>query len=101
MSFIYRFPSVNAFENELYSLISKNICDPIVQSLPSAAYILATCDPMRRLKVFKKLEALRNWAPAGASEALSLLASESGKHSAVRDYVAASLKKATPEDVII
>ena len=94
-----RFPATSSIENELFSLISKNATDPTVQSLPQAAILLATCDPMKRIKVSSKLDLLKHWVPASVSDALGLMAVDISRHSSVKHFIVASLSRANPEQV--
>ncbi len=84
-----RFPATSSIENELFSLISKNATDPTVQSLPQAAILLATCDPMKRIKVSSKLDLLKHWVPASVSDALGLMAVDISRHSSVKHFIVA------------
>ena len=94
-----RFPATSSIENELFSLISKNATDPTVQSLPQAAILLATCDPMKRIKSSSKLDLLKHWVPAPVSDALGLMAVDISRHSSVKHFIVASLSRANPEQV--
>lgn len=94
-----RFPATNAIENELFSHISKNAVDPCIQALPQAATILASSDPMKRLKAAPKLELLKHWAPASVSDALGLMAGDNSRQSTVKIFIVKSLAKGDPEQV--
>lgn len=96
-----RFPATNSIENELFSLISKNAMNPCIQALPRAGIILATCDPMKRLKVAPKWELLKHWAPACIPDALGLMAADTGRHQNVKAFIVTSLSKGNPEEVPI
>lgn len=94
-----RFSGVGSIENELFSLIIRNAVDPSLQALPQAGVILASCDPIRRMKAAQKLELLKHWAPASISDALGLMAADSNRPSTIKTFIIASLSRGEPEQV--